>query len=260
VVIAVIAILASLLLPVLEGAKLRTQQTQCSSDLRQMAIAYRMYLDDVGAFEFVSPPVQPPLFSWPYYLNPYGVTPGVLLCPSAAVTNLQTQQIGNLGVGFGTADLAWIIPNLAIRLNGSGQQSIVGSYACNFNLLNLTGEYGTTGISPQSQFFPRGIPPHPSETPVFADAVMSYSYPLPTAPPTDLYSGGGEGIQQFVIARHGSRPASAAPRSVDISKPLPGMIDLALYDGHVEKSRLEDLWNYDWSANWEIWGNPRPGE
>jgi prepilin-type N-terminal cleavage/methylation domain-containing protein len=63
VVIAVIAILASLLLPVLEGAKLRTQQTQCSSDLRQMAIAYRMYLDDVGAFEFVSPPVQPPLFS-----------------------------------------------------------------------------------------------------------------------------------------------------------------------------------------------------
>jgi hypothetical protein len=36
------------------------------------------------------------------------------------------------------------------------------------------------------------------------------------------------------------------------------MIDLALYDGHVEKSPLENLWNYYWSANWQI-PNPRPG-
>jgi prepilin-type N-terminal cleavage/methylation domain-containing protein len=48
-------------------------------------------------------------------------------------------------------------------------------------------------------------------------------------------------------------------RNVDISKPLPGMIDLALYDGHVEKTRLEDLWNYYWSANWQV-PHPRPGE
>jgi len=259
VVIAVIAILAALLFPVLAGAKLRAQQTQCLNNLRQMAVAYRMYLDDVGSFEFVSPPIQPPLFTWPYYLNPYGATPGVLLCPSAAVTNLQTQMNVNLGVGFGTADQAWIIPNLVFRPNGPRLQSIVGSYAYNFNLLNITGEYSITGGSPLPQLFPRGIPAHPSETPVFGDAVMSCSYPLPTVPPTDLYSGGGEGIDQFVIARHGSRPASAAPRSVDISKPLPGMIDLALYDGHVEKVRLEDLWEYYWSANWMPL-NPRPGE
>jgi len=61
-----------------------------------------------------------------------------------------------------------------------------------------------------------------------------------------------------MIARHGSRPASAAPRNVDISKPLPGMIDLAFYDGHVENSLLENLWNYYWSADWVI-PRPRPG-
>lgn len=66
-------------------------------------------------------------------------------------------------------------------------------------------------------------------------------------------------MYSVTIARHGNRPASAAPRNVDISKPLPGMIDLALYDGHVEKSSLENLWNYYWNANWVV-PYPRPGE
>jgi hypothetical protein len=30
------------------------------------------------------------------------------------------------------------------------------------------------------------------------------------------------------------------------------MIDVALFDGHVEKSPLEYLWNYYWSADWQI--------
>jgi hypothetical protein len=45
---------------------------------------------------------------------------------------------------------------------------------------------------------------------------------------------------------------------VDISKPLPGMIDLALFDGHAEKARLEDLWTYYWSGGWVVVA--RPGE
>jgi hypothetical protein len=66
-------------------------------------------------------------------------------------------------------------------------------------------------------------------------------------------------MNSFTIARHGNRPAAAAPRSVDISKPLPGTTDLGCYDGHAEPSRLENLWNYYWSANWVI-PSPRPGE
>jgi hypothetical protein len=34
-------------------------------------------------------------------------------------------------------------------------------------------------------------------------------------------------------------------------------VDMALFDGHVEKVPLENLWNYYWSRDWQI-PNPRP--
>jgi prepilin-type N-terminal cleavage/methylation domain-containing protein len=46
VVVAVIGILASLLLPALGRAKLRSRQTACASNLRQVGIAFVLYLDD----------------------------------------------------------------------------------------------------------------------------------------------------------------------------------------------------------------------
>src|SRR5437868_1144145 len=48
VVIAIIAILASLLLPVLTRAKQRGQRASCLSNLRQIGIAFTMYLSDGG--------------------------------------------------------------------------------------------------------------------------------------------------------------------------------------------------------------------
>src|SRR6266700_6095113 len=46
VVIAIIAILAALLLPVLSSAKKRLQRTVCMSNLRQINLGVRMYSDD----------------------------------------------------------------------------------------------------------------------------------------------------------------------------------------------------------------------
>lgn len=78
---------------------------------------------------------------------------------------------------------------------------------------------------------------------------------------TNLYTGlgfyglGALGVghmSTMTIARHGSRPASAAPRVVIPGRGIPGMIDISFFDCHVEKSRLDNLWNYSWYAGWQM--------
>ena len=50
VVIAIIGTLASLLLPSLNQAKIRTRDTQCLNNFRQIGIAHKLYVDDHGRF------------------------------------------------------------------------------------------------------------------------------------------------------------------------------------------------------------------
>ena len=52
-------------------------------------------------------------------------------------------------------------------------------------------------------------------------------------------------IARFQIARHGSRPASV-PRNVAAGTPLPGGINIVFIDGHVETTRINDLWQLYW--------------
>lgn len=255
VVIAVIAILAALLLPALAGAKLRAQQIKCISNLKQMGIARQLYYTDFGYYEQLTytnnepPPPGAINGPWPLYFSAYGVTPGLQLCPSAAVPIPAFLNYPNVS---GTAEYAWRITDV---FDAELSTPIICSYAFNDWLENFP-----FGLSPTSQFG-KSEPRRPSQTPVFADAMGVYALPKPTdlpPPNLDWPAADGQSINNVTIARHGSRPASAAPRHVDISEPLPGMIDLAAFDGHVEKAPLENLWTYYWSADWVV-PSPRPG-
>jgi prepilin-type N-terminal cleavage/methylation domain-containing protein len=268
VVIVVIAILASLLLPALAGAKLQGQQTKCVSNLKQMGLAQGLYYNDFSYLQEFGIDVVPlgdP--AWVWLLAPYGMAAPVCLCPSASDTNLYPvgedgTEIYSVSFSMGDAAHAWssiwlTTPEILQVTN----QLVKCSYAFNAWLNVSNASFG-------GQFTKSG-PPRPAQTPVFADALGAAVQPYPTdLPSQNLLSGitvsrgtltaPPATTPSITIARHGSRAAAAAPRQWNISQRMPGLIDLALCDGHVEKSPLENLWSYYWSADWEV-PNPRPG-
>ena len=257
VVIAIIGILAALLMSALTSAKLKSKQVGCINNLRQLALAHTAYTLDFGK-HFPSVAGLGWEYSWNYLLKPYYKNVGVQLCPSAS--KLPDSQPGappgQFGLGLsGNADTAWMHAGSGEQWWTPGYQTNFGSYAFNGWLYRLF-----SGNNPP--FF-RGIDNigHPSMTPLFADALTHDALVRSTdKPSTDLYYTRVANVgtmQSFTIARHGGKSPSAAPRSVDTSKRLPGVIDMVLYDGHVDKVPLDNLWNYDWNSNWLV-PNPRP--
>ena len=265
VVIAVIAILAAMLLPVLSGAKLQAQQTQCINNLKQLALAHGMYADDFGK-EIPNVEGYGSVNPWESMLRPYYSGSQFLpLCPSASkLPTVVSTAIGSSDE-VGSADTAWYMVGFVSIFDGTGlatgsSYSVTnrGCYAFNGWLYD---PWGFSGNLPG--FFRKPSAVHlTSLTPVFTDSITHDVLPDPSdLPATNLYTGVGAGeetMSSITIARHGSRPASAAPTDVNITRPLSGVIDVALFDGHVEKSPLENLWNYYWTAGWQV-PSPRPG-
>ena len=91
-VIAIIALLASLLLPAMTEVRQRADSMVCSSNLRAIGVATRLYLQD---HSFIFPAIESDP-SYPVYsgsdnvttqtmlqaFSPYGITPKALQCPS----------------------------------------------------------------------------------------------------------------------------------------------------------------------------------
>jgi prepilin-type N-terminal cleavage/methylation domain-containing protein/prepilin-type processing-associated H-X9-DG protein len=274
VVIAIIAILAAILLPVLNKAILKAKTAQCANNLKQLTLGGIMYLNDYKSVYYYGAndvwlqtlaSVYPQIYT-------------VQSCPDAPTPTVATTTTSTAG----TVVNAW-------AWNSTGPTN-VGSYCINGWLyeINSAGTAPTkyspygTGIAPGTYF--EGKIMHPSQTPFFGDGVWPDCWPLNSTFPTfsavdtanpggsayaDLYDGelgntGGNlgvngAIGRILIDRHTSMAPGAAPRNVKAFGPtvvIPGAINMGFVDGHVELVKLNNLWQYYWNGYSNPQGHP----
>jgi type II secretory pathway pseudopilin PulG len=251
VLIIVIAILAALLLPAVSKAKMKAQQVNCLSNVRQMAAAGIMYMNETGQNLPWYQPDMPdyssthPITDWMRTLSSYGVTDQLRLCPSTHVQSpLQHQNIP------GAADTAWDYGlNVTMPLSGSYG---INNWLCSFAPSAVSDD--RTPHYPAYLFSKRAAIQVPSQTPFFFDAIWVEVQPVEADPSAmDLYTCAlkNTGMQRCTILRHGGKIATASCPFNGRSQVLPGAINIGLADGHAQLAPLRNLWNYYWHFNWQ---------
>ncbi len=268
VVIAIIAILAAILMPVLQKATLRAQQTQCDNNVRQLAIAGVTYQNDYhGSIAYGGDAGTSGSVCWLQTIgNVYSQVYNLRLCPCAQTVN-PNDAYGT--TFYGDAAHCW---------NWGNSQYITltneGSYTFNGWLYDKNSNPGSPVTSiipdtPTGSYF-QGKLMHPAETPFFSDGIWVDAMPDNDPSPgtvdspysagalANLYnpsmgSGSGLGgapISRVLVARHGSLPAASAPQNARIrSTFIPGYINIGFVDGHAELVSLNNLWQFYWNGN-----------
>ena len=266
VVIAIIAIIAALLLPALSGAKFRAQTVKCCANLKQLSASGIIYQQDYGFIGYGDNSEV-----WlTTLISVYSHIDALRLCPVA-----QNPINGITGQSQGDAGHCW---NWTGGVNPTNQ----GSYAVNGWLYdpNNATAIGYVPDQPSGSYFRKDSNiKHPSQTPMFGDAVWPDAWPnnngtMKVDPPNDStrvnlyapninYSGTGAGygsapIGRFMIARHGAVAPEAAPRAMLVQTKIviPGMICMGFTDGHSSTVLLNDLWTLYWSGTSVPQGHP----
>ncbi|HEX3624345.1 MAG TPA: type II secretion system protein [Verrucomicrobiae bacterium] len=251
IVIAVIAILAALILPVLMAAKQKAYESTCLNNVRQLTLIGFMYANDNGS---------PILYNNPRY--PDGCWMGssaefinnkkLFVCPTAPLHN-PPPDVGNRE---GAADAAWV------RWTSDAREMFVGSYGYNAWLYSDLPKYYPQLVS--FVYTKTASIENPSATPVFVDANWVDLSPKETDGPwPNLYAGapfgtsGDDNMGRCTIARHSTSSASSAPRALSAGQKLPGAVTIGFADGHAKSIRLEDLWSLNWHRGWQV-PAPRP--
>jgi prepilin-type N-terminal cleavage/methylation domain-containing protein/prepilin-type processing-associated H-X9-DG protein len=264
VVIAIIAILAAMLLPALSAAKRKGQQAVCTSNLKQMVLADIMYFNDNGH----GVPDQAPsgsTGSWFInFIDYYSKATNLINCPTAN----QPQKAQNNFAGNA------LTPWCKTDYKGNGA-AYFGGYVINgwFSVDSQSpGQGAGDGNGSQQLYFLRDSEVlNSSQTPVFSDGIWVDMWPRENdsgcrdlhgtidpstgANPQEGTYGANHSLARACVARHGCNPAAANSWGSAAAMP-PGGVNVAMFDGHVEFSRIPNLWTYQWHRQWGQPPNP----
>jgi prepilin-type N-terminal cleavage/methylation domain-containing protein len=276
--VAIIAILAMLLLGILSQVKVKAQNITCLGNLRQIALGFKIAAESDGgrlksSFDLGSAPLtaetvqnyfETAQANW--WAAEWGRPAKASVCP-AAPERLPKDRVSPAfaylpGTYPGACNAAWVIEGTYSYGRPNDPKKRVGSYAPN---QWLGGNWwwldGRPFNRPTGSFRIEGDVRYPSQTPLFADGLGwwgsfpdNWMGPFATdLPASNLASGGIPGppwsMAGFTIPRHGSRPSKPSTNFQPAQK-LPGAINLAAYDGHVETAKLERLWSFYWHKDY----------
>jgi prepilin-type N-terminal cleavage/methylation domain-containing protein/prepilin-type processing-associated H-X9-DG protein len=237
-VIGLIAVLISLLLPVLARVRAAAQSTACLSNLRQMGTGWLVYTGEArGRFmDYIwsSPPAPHSSWDgyWPGVLSANGVRGNVIVCPRASEVSTNAANRG-----YGSANTSWTgrfaSSGTAIRLNATTFRD--GSYGFN-RYLTYGGHF-----SPDGSVNQLSTVSNVSEVPVFFDCAYVDVWPSngtetdPVEMPANLL-----GIVNFsspehfhfLMARHGRG------------------INVVFADASAKWVPLEEVYMMSWRNSW----------
>ena len=244
--VAIVVLLISLLLPSLSRARRQSRAVVCTSNLRQLGIAFQMYVNhNKGKSFFVYGSDEN---YWPYVLEPQiGAVKAALLCPEAPQhSGVPTHQENGVAGSprRGTAFHAWAqISSRPGAVPGRAWDEMESSYGMNgwLSALRPSGSI-PAGDAARDKYI--SLPAEEAwGIPLFADCTAHLSYPYHTdapprnlsvpIPPTGNLGPDVCGMHAFCIARHGRA------------------INVVFLDGHARRVPLEELWRLKWNRHFQ---------
>ena len=260
IVIAIIAILAALLLPVLGVAKLKAWETQCASNLRQLDMAGNIYMNDNNCLIGYAVGYNGPIgndfeFSWlSTLMDSISHDDALRLCP------LATQPLPTT-YGYlkgGDASHCWVTQAPDVLTN-EGSYTINGWLYDPATWIQFKGSFpggagssGPRGGASTSYGQPFNKPSairQASSVPLFADGNWPDAFPCITSTVGTYHY--AQDINVMLLARHGSRFPSSPTLQSPLDINIRNGINVAFVDGHVQFQKLGDLFNVDiWNLGW----------